>query len=92
MNDPRLSDSADRTHRVFWGSHGCCLPYRHVGPCVCDCALIAVEEDEGARMVVTIDASDWWTPEPETYVHGEDVLGPPAPAGVGPWCPAWERA
>lgn len=83
MNDPRLSDSADRTHQVYWGSHGCCLPYRHNGPCVCDCCLVEVRRAIGfaGKRVVVIDTSDWWTPAPGE-AFGEDVLGPPAPPGV----------
>lgn len=75
LPDPRLSDAADRSHRVYWGSHGCVLPYRHEGPCVCDCALVAVETvgTAGAlELVVTIDTSDWWTPA-AGEAFGDDV-------------------
>lgn len=87
MNDPRLSEHADRTHRVYWGSHGCCLPYRHAGPCVCDCCLVAVEVVGSAgapQTVVTIDTLDWWTPT-AGEAYGEDVLGPPAPVEIPRW-------
>lgn len=89
MHDPRLSEDADRTHHVYWGSHGCCLPYRHVGPCVCDCALVHVERVYGHGMnphdglpMLAIDTEDvGWTPTAGDWrVFGEDVYGPSAPA------------
>ena len=80
--DPMLGDSGDRTHRVYWGSHGCCLPYRHTGPCVCDCALLNVAmAGPYGPPVVLIDTSDWWTPR-AGEVSGDDVYGPPAPEGA----------
>lgn len=80
-SDARLSADADRTHRVYWGSHGCCLPYLHAGPCVCDCALVHVIVPWGAlRPVVVIDTEGaCWTPEPGQRVTGDDVYGPPEP-------------
>lgn len=29
--------------RVYWGSHGCCLPRGHDGPHLCDCADVPPE-------------------------------------------------
>lgn len=88
MRDARLNENADRTHRVYWGSHGCCLPYRHTGPCVCDCALQHVQILPDGTWSILVEHGGEWpaTPVPldpdddRPLVFGEDVYGPPAPA------------
>lgn len=85
LPDPRLSDAADRTHHVYWGSHGCVLPYRHDGPCVCDCALVDAELDDQGGLVIIVDTSDVGAPPyygPTTAFFGDDVysVAPPPSA------------
>lgn len=61
-----MQSKAFETCRVYWGSHGCCLPRGHDGTCVCDCA-----SGETPAGVLNVGAAPYYGPD--TGFYGEDV-------------------
>lgn len=55
--------------RVYWGTHGCCLPRGHDGPHVCSCAFDKAEDEEDG--LVNVGAPPYYGPE--TSFYGEDA-------------------
>lgn len=102
LPDPNLSDVADRTHSVYWGSRGCVLPYRHAGPCICDCVLEAAERLPDGRLAIIVEEGDVGAPPyygAATSFFGDDVYSVALPiaaefeiyAPPGGW-PRWTGA
>lgn len=61
--------------RVYWGSHGCCLPRGHDGPHLCECAN-GEDGPTDPRADTVADAINVGAPPyygPETTFYGDDA-------------------
>lgn len=68
-----VADAGCRTCAVYWGSHGCHLPYGHANNCECGCCECGDNHPHGDPDVLCVGRAPYYGPG--TRFYGDDAAG-----------------